>query len=220
MQWFCTIELYEVEWSQMVRVVGIPAARNAINLAVAVVSLLFSACPGPNRLTDPVVSEGGTYFTSMGGTSEHSSTAGTGNSGGAHDASVDAGGDDAGFDWGPTKYDANGGSSITYQDHFNGDPCFDACHDHRITIGGTVYQANGTDASSNAEVGVWIGGALFTSYTGINGNFFTNFLGAADWAKATIAVRNANGTKRMPANPNASGDCNHCHESALRIVSP
>ena len=226
MQWSCAIERDEVECSQMAKAVRNPAARIAMNLAGALVALLVSACSGPDRLMDPVVSEGGTYFTAPGGASELSS-GGAGNSGGANggtasaqDASVDAGSDDAGFDWGPTRYDTTGGSNVTYQDHFNGQPCFDACHDHRIAIGGTVYQTNGTDTASNAEVGVWIGGALFTSYAGSNGNFFTNFFGTVDWSQAAIAVRNANGTRTMPANPNASGDCNHCHDSTRRIVAP
>ena len=227
MQWSCAVERDEVECSQMAEAVRNPAARSAMVLAAALGALMFSACPGPDRLTDPVVSEGGTYFTSPGGASDLSSTGGTGNTGGSnggtastHDASVDASSDDAGFDWGPTQYDTTGGSSVTYQDHFNGEPCFDACHEHRITIGGTVYQANGTDTASGAELGVWIGGTLFTSYAGSNGNFFTNFLGTVDWTKAAIAVRNANGTRKMPVNPNASGDCNHCHGSTRRIVTP
>ena len=203
------------------------AARNAMGLAAAAMALLFSACPGPDRLTDPVVSEGGTYFAALGGTTAFSSLGGSGNSGAANggtastnDASADANVDDAGFDWGPASYDPTGGSSVTYQDHFNGDPCFQACHDHSITIGGTAYLANGTDTASNVEIGVWIGGTLFTSYAGSNGNFFTNFFGTVDWTKAAIAVRNANGTKKMPANPNASGDCNHCHDGTQRILIP
>jgi hypothetical protein len=82
----------------MAKVVRNLTARNAVNLATALVALLFSACPGPDRLTDPVVSEGGTYFTSPGGASELSNIGGTGNAGAAnggtastHDASVDAG---------------------------------------------------------------------------------------------------------------------------------
>ena len=198
-----------------------------MGLAAAVIALSFSACPGPDRLTDPVVSEGGTYFAALGGTPGLSGLGGSGNSGAGnagtaptYDASADASTDAAEFDWGPTSYDKTGGSSVTYQDHFNGDPCFATCHDHGITIGGTVYQANGTDAASNAEIGVWLGGALFTCYAGSNGNFFTNFLGTVDWTNAAIAVRDANGTRKMPANPNASGNCNSCHDSTQRIVVP
>ena len=211
----------------MARAVRHLAARNALGLALAVIALSFSACPGPDRLIDPLVSEGGTYFAALGGTSELSGIGGSGNSGVANggtassnDASVDASTDAARFDWGPTRYDPTGGSSVNYQDHFNGDPCFASCHDHGITIGGTVYQANGTDAASNVQIGVFLGGALFTSYCGSNGNFFTNFLGNLDWTQAAIAVRNENGTMEMPANPDANGNCNLCHDSSHRIVIP
>jgi hypothetical protein len=194
------------------------AARNTLGLLAASVALSYSACSGPDRLTQPLVSEGGSYFAALGG---------GGNSGGTgsapastNDASTGDSGNDAGVAWGPTDYDATGGLSVSYQDHFNGEPCFASCHAHGITLGGTVYQVNGTDTASNAQIGVWLGGTLFTSYSGSGGNFFTNFLGNLDWTKAAIAVRNANGTTYMPANQNANGNCNACHDSRHRIVVP
>jgi len=202
------------------------AVRNAMSLAVAMIALSFSGCPGPDRLTDPLVSEGGTYFAATGGTTELSSLGGSGgssvNKGGTasiNDASAN-GADASGFDWGPTSYDITSGSSVAYQDHLNGERCFAACHDHAITVGGTAYQADGTSTASNGQIGIWLNGALFTSYVGSNGNFFTNFFGKVDWTNAAIAVRNENGTKLMPANPNASGDCNYCHIGNHRIIVP
>jgi hypothetical protein len=185
---------------------------------VALLAFALSACPGPDRMTEPVVSEGGSYFASLRDGGTNGGTCGKPAS--TNDASSNDCGNDAGFDWGPSKYDATGGLTVSHQDRFNGEPCFASCHEHGISLGGTVYQANGADTASNAEIGVWLGGALFNSYSGSGGNFFTNSLGNLDWANAVIAVRNANGTTYMPANPNANGNCNTCHDSAHRIVVP
>ena len=194
------------------------AVRYATGLAASAIALSFSACPGPDRLTDPIVSEAGTYFSTMGG---------SGNLGAANGGAglitytlPDASAYDDEFDWGSTNYDPTGGSSVTHQAHFNGNACFAACHAHDITLGGTVYQANSTGTASNAQIGVLVGAALFTTYAGNKGNFFLKVSGNVDWTHADIAVRNARGTRRMPVDPNASGDCNQCHDSAHRIVVP
>ncbi len=196
-------------------------------MAVAAIIAAFSAaaCPGPDRLTEPMISAGGEYFaaltdagvsTSGGNGGSNSLAGGTYSSGGT----LNPGDADAGFNWGPANFDRNGGSGVTYQDHYNGDPCFASCHEHGMTIGGTVYQTNAVDPAPNVEIGVWLNGTLFTSYSGANGNFFTNFLSPVDWRSAEIAVRSANGVTRMPANPSASGDCNLCHGSGHRITAP
>ncbi len=202
----------------MPKAIGDSTTRTTLGLGAALVALSFSACSGPDRATDPLVSEGGTYFAAFGGSGNSGGTSGA--SALTNDAAASDSGNDAGFDWGPTDYDATGGLSVSYQDHFNGEPCFASCHDHGITLGATVYQANGTDTAANAEIGVWLGGALFTCYSGSGGNFFTNFLGNLAWTKAAIAVRNANGTTYMPANADANGNCNACHDSSHRIVVP
>jgi hypothetical protein len=188
-------------------------------------ALALSACTGPDRLTDAIVSEGGTYFAALGDAAALSGSGGSGNpntgNGGTtftNDASLEDA--NAGFDWGPSKFDKNGGSSVTYQDHYNGEPCFATCHVHGIALAGTAYQANGTDPAANVEIGVWLEGTLLTSYTGSVGNFFTNSLSALDWTKAVIAVRSGNGTREMPANTKASGNCNLCHEGSHRITAP
>ena len=185
------------------------ASALAARKVIVLLALALSACPGPDRMTEPVVSEGGTYFSAL---HDSGTTGGTGGK--------PASSNDAGFDWGPSNYDATGGLTVSYQDHFNGEPCFVTCHDHGISLGGTVYLANSPDTASNAEIGVWLGGVLLNSYSGSGGNFFTNSLGNLNWANAVIAVRSANGTTYMPANPNANGDCNTCHDSTHRIVVP
>ena len=192
----------------------------ATGLCVAVISLSFSACPGPDRLTDPVVSQGGKYFDALDGSTELSALGGNGGTGSATDAATDASSDAGLFDWGRTPLDKNGGLSVTYQDHSPGEACLGACHDKGIRLGGTVYQTGGTAPASNVEIGVWLNGTLFTSYAGSAGNFFTNFLAEVDWSQAQIAVRNEKGTLRMSPNPNANGNCNSCHNSGHRIVVP
>jgi hypothetical protein len=198
------------------------AVRNAMGLALAVLAISFSGCPGPDRLTDPVVAEGGTYYAALGGTAGLAGLSGSNNGGTAMtaDASAGAGGNATGFDWGPTNFDPDGGLNVTDPAALDGGSCFPACLNNGIAVGGTVYQANGTDPAPNVQIGIWLNGTLFTSYSGSDGNFFMNFLGAVDWSNAVVAVRDANSTKKMPANPNVSGNCSHCHNSTQRIVVP
>jgi len=218
MRWPWEIERHELQCSLMAKSVRDLATRHAMGIALATIVLSFTACPGPDRLTDPMVSEGGTYFATLGASGN--SGAQTGGTGSITCVSVDASSDDAGFDWGATAYDQTGGSSVTHQDHFNGNACFASCHAHDMTIGGTVYQANCTSPASGVQIGVLSAGTLFATYAGTKGNFFTTLPGNVDWTNADIAVRSARGTRSMSANPNATGDCNKCHDRNHRIVAP
>jgi hypothetical protein len=78
MRWPWAFECDAVECSRMAKSVRDLTARYAMGLAAAVIALAFSACPGPDRLTDPIVSEAGTYFSTVGG---------SGNSGAANGGS-------------------------------------------------------------------------------------------------------------------------------------
>jgi hypothetical protein len=122
------------------------------------------------------------------------------------------------FDWGNSSYDTNGGANVSYQGHYTGTACLMSCHAHTMSVGGTVYQSNGTTTAANVQLGIRIDGNLTTTYSGTQGNFFTS--ASANWATAQIAVRNAQGTQIMPANPSANGNCNSCHGSANRITVP
>jgi hypothetical protein len=93
-----------------------------------------------------------------------------------------------------------------------------ACHRHKLTFGGSVYQSNGTTTVGNAQIGIRMGGTLVTTYSGSKGNFYSNASGT--WATAQIAIRTATGTAVMPTNASASGDCNTCHNASNRIVTP
>jgi hypothetical protein len=125
------------------------------------------------------------------------------------------------FDWGTTAYDATRGASVTYQNHFNGMSCINtACHKHTFSIGGTAYQADGTTALANAQIGVLLNGKLTTTYTGNGGNFFTSIAGGADWSSAQVAIRTSTGTVVMPVDSKNNGDCNTCHSSTNRITVP
>jgi hypothetical protein len=160
-----------------------------------------------------------------GGTAESSNTkaaAGGIGAGGAAatGGSSDTGGSTSAFDWGTATYNASGGASVTYQGHYTGQSCIDAtCHKHKISLGGTVYQANGTSTASNVQIGIRMNGALTTTYAGKQGNFFAN-LSAPSWDTAQIAIRTDAGTRVMPANATASGNCNGCHSASNRIVTP
>ena len=75
------------------------------------------------------------------------------------------------------------------------------------------------NAVGNVQIGIRMGGTLYTTYSGNRGNFFANNSGTS-WSTAQIAIRTAAGTMVMPTNPSASGDCNTCHGSTNRIVTP
>lgn len=209
----------------------------SLSRSLAWVTLVASGCAGPDHLLDPVLSQGGSYFASLGGwidpplstrdgqgsggrASAGGSTARGGSTSGGN-ATTTAGLDAPDFDWSDTSYDAKGGDGIGYQQgHYPGLPCFSTCHDHAITLGGTAYQANGTTAASNVQIGILVGGKLSQTYSGTAGNFYLTIDGDIDWATAQIAVRTDRGSRAMPLNSQASGNCNGCHKSSNRIVTP
>lgn len=109
---------------------------------------------------------------------------------------------------------------MAYQGHYTGQQCVNpACHKHKISFGGTTYQSNGATAIGNVQIGIRMGGTLVTTYSGSKGNFYANLSGTG-WSSAQIAIRTATGTAVMPTNASASGDCNTCHGSSNRIVTP
>jgi hypothetical protein len=61
---------------------------------------------------------------------------------------------------------------------------------------------------------------MTTTYAGSVGNFFATFSGSVDWGTAQIAIRTSNGTRAMPINASASGNCNDYHGAGNRIVVP
>jgi cytochrome c553 len=128
------------------------------------------------------------------------------------------------FDWGATVFDASAGNAILYQDHMNGMGCINAaCHGattFAANASGTVYQADGTTYASNVQIGVFIDGALGTTYAGTMGNFYVTLPSATNWATAQIALRTATGSVAMPVNTAATGNCNSCHDATNRIVTP
>lgn len=145
----------------------------------------------------------------------------TGGLPGTGGASAAAGSSSTDFDWGTNTYDPAGGQAIGHQGHNTGQGCLASCHSHRFTVGGTVYQSNGTTTAANVEIGVLIGGTLYTGYSGSQGNFyFSGVPSSANWASAQIAIRTATGTAVHPTTSGLSGNCNSCHGSSNRIVVP
>jgi hypothetical protein len=181
--------------------------RKTSSLVATVSTIVASACAGPDRLLDPLVSEGGTYFASLGG---NPSTGGGTASGGTTSGSTSA----------STDYDVNGGSKVAYQGHYTGMACFQTCHSHTMTVGGTAYQADGTTTAANAQVRILANNTVTSTYSGSQGNFYLTIPGTVDWAATQISIRNANGTLTMPARSNTSGNCNSCHDGTNRIVVP
>ncbi len=211
-------------------------AKTLVSQVAAVATLCSSACSGPDKFTEPLVSEGGTYFDSLGGLPSTtndlqggttgvgggaSALGGTASGGAASGGAATGGNVTATFDWNSSNYDSNGGANVAYQTgHFAGLACLATCHAHSMTFGGTAYQANGTSAAANAEIGLLVNGNLTTTYAGSAGNFFATVAGTVDWATAQIAIRSSSGTSVMPVNANATGNCNDCHGSTNRIVVP
>jgi hypothetical protein len=211
------------------------ATRCAAALGLIPIVASASACAGPDHLTEPVVSEGGSYFlqfespTASGGTGNNSGPSGgtsSSNSSGLGGVNNGFGGNSSSvatgtFDWGANKYDPNGGANVAYQGHFTGMACISSsCHSHGFAFGGSVYSPGGTATASNAQIGIWMNGNFTTVYAGKQGNFFASLSGNVDWSKAIIAVRTANGTSAMAVNGQANGNCNSCHDSSRRIIAP
>jgi hypothetical protein len=184
-----------------------PDLPKTLTLVAAASTIVAAACAGPDRLLDPMVSEGGTYFASLGG---NPSTSGGTASGGTASGGTSA----------STDYDIKGGANVSHQGHYTGTACIAACHAHGLNVGGTAYLADGTTTVANAQLRIVANSISYSTYSGSQGNFFTTIPSRVDWATAQISIRNANGTLTMPTNSNASGNCNSCHDSSNRIVVP
>lgn len=202
-----------------------------VRLPAALAAIAMSACAGPDHLTEMVISQGGNYFASFSELSTPSSNGGAANTSGASasggnglGASTSNGSRPAGgaapFDWGSSGFDVSGGNGVSYQGHFTGMACHASCHSHNFTAAGTLYQADGTTPLANAQIGILVDGTLTTTYSGSQGNFYVTFGNSVNWSGAQMAIRTATGTSVMPANSNANGNCNDCHNSSNRIVAP
>ena len=101
-------------------------------------------------------------------------------------------------------------------DHNEGDACL-SCHDGAggntgLLFAGTVYPNNGNTGVSGVQIGVRVGGQLYTAYSADRGSFWVVGELAADWSQAEIRIRNANGELQMVGDQQTpSGDCNSCH---------
>jgi hypothetical protein len=173
-----------------------------------------TASTGGSKATGGTKAAGGTKAT--GGTKAAGGTKATG--GATSTASTST----AAFNWGTNTYNPSGGSSISYQTHEVGTACLASCHSHRFTTGGTIYQANGTTAAANVEIGVIVNGTLYTTYSGSGGNFYLTISGTVDWSTAQVAIRTSTGTAVHPTTTGMSGNCGsaNCHTSSNRIVVP
>jgi hypothetical protein len=180
-------------------------------------------------------SSGATGAADGGGPSEN----GTGGAGGGQggDAGVvdaaGAGGDEGDgsggqgetvASWWPTAYDAKGIPSPSDGHHRDGENCL-VCHAEAgeapaWLFGGTVYNAAGTAGLAHVEVGIRDGARFYSAYSGENGNVWTpQGSPSINWDNAEIRVRNGFGEILMTSEGD-NGDCNHCHDSTLRIIVP
>lgn len=214
-------------------------SRSGVVLGPLLTALLgLLACTGPDNLTDPLIAPDAT--SSLGGTSSLAAAGSSAVGGGAAVAGASTTGGNAssgvggssqavtstatGFDWAGSAFDATAGAAIDHQDHFNGMGCISvACHgttNFTANASGTIYQADGTTPASNVQVGIFIDGALSTTYAGSQGNFWVTLPSVTGFATARIALRTAAGTTLMPVNAAATGNCNGCHTATNRIMTP
>ena len=93
-----------------------------------------------------------------------------------------------------------------------------------MVFGGTVYQVETEVPVNNAQIGVKDGATLYSTYSGVSGNFWV--LGAptiANWASAQICVRTSNGEMPMDASLARGASCNDlggCHSADQRLLAP
>ncbi len=118
----------------------------------------------------------------------------------------------------------------TGADHNEGDAC-ESCHndglgtEQDLVFGGTVYVENGNTGVSGIQIGVRVGGQLYTAYSTEGGNFWVIGTPIVDWSDAEVRIRNANGELIMgePTTGVLSGDCNSadCHTGSQgRLEEP
>jgi hypothetical protein len=126
--------------------------------------------------------------------------------------------------WWPTAYDANGTPSPSDGHHQDGESCL-SCHTGAgeapaWLFGGTLYNASGTSGQAHVEVGIRDGVQFYSAFSGENGNVWApQGSSSINWDNAEIRLRNAGGETLMPSKGD-NGDCNHCHDSKLRIIVP
>jgi hypothetical protein len=84
-----------------------------------------------------------------------------------------------------------------------------------------VYNFSGTTGLAHVEIGVRDGSNFYSAVSAKNGNFWVpQGSSSINWGKAQIRLRNAGGETMMTPSYPDGGDCNHCHDSLLRILVP
>jgi hypothetical protein len=179
------------------------------------------------RLGSTIVASGlllGLLVTACGDDDENPppTTGGTGGEAGVAGAAGTDGGAEAAAFW-EESYDPAGLPDVQNGKHSPGMNC-ERCHasgDETFLFGGTVYEADGTTAAPNVEVGVRDGTNFYSSYTATNGNFWVLATGGAtiDWANADVRVRNQKGERQKEITA-TSGACNSCHTGAAALKEP
>lgn len=157
---------------------------------------------------------GGT--TGAGGTTAR--TGGTTAAGGAGGATSTGTGTS---DWWPTAFDANASPNGK---HNAGKACL-SCHKTggqgpAWLFGGTIYNQAGSTGVGHVQVGIKDGTKFFSAYSASNGNIWLPLgSNSVNWATAEIRVRTATSESSMTKAP-TNGDCNSCHDSTNRIMTP
>lgn len=128
----------------------------------------------------------------------------------------------------PGNYNPSGTALDATGRHSPGVNCMTSnCHgpsqtSRAFAFGGTVYQSGGTTPAAHVQVAIVSGGAVYTTYSATNGNFWLPLANATNinWTGAKVYLRNANGEVAKAATTGVNSGCNSCHGSAMRIVGP
>lgn len=125
----------------------------------------------------------------------------------------------------PASYDASGAPSPANGRHHAGADCLmSGCHSstssRNFLFGGTVYQSNGTTGAASVQVGVSVGGKVYTAYSASNGNFWVAAgATAVDLSQAGVKMRSALGEVEKHVTAVGAG-CNSCHTGNQVLISP
>jgi hypothetical protein len=126
--------------------------------------------------------------------------------------------------WWPTAFDAAASPNPANGKHNAGKACL-SCHVSggqapSWLFGGTIYDSAGTTGVAHLQIGIKDGTKFFSTYSATNGNIWLpTASNTVNWANAEIRLRSATGEKIMGKTA-TSGDCNSCHSSGNRILTP
>jgi hypothetical protein len=147
----------------------------------------------------------GTGGTRTGGTTSTGTSSGTGS-------------------WWPAAFNATTLPNPSNGNHNAGKACL-SCHVSggqapSWLFGGTTYDSAGTTGVAHLQIGIKDGTKFFSAYSATNGNIWLpTASNTVNWANAEIRLRSATGEKIMGKTA-TSGDCNSCHSSGNRILTP